>query len=125
MNTFRAAYPEYRQLYDRAHRERTHELERLARAAVAAVGGTRGSVARAARRLAIAYRESRLRARARRELATLSDRDLKDLGLHRSELPSITAEYARNAARRQIAAARRPERRRANTVSEPAVSCCA
>lgn len=124
MNHWRAAYPEYREIYDRAHRERTQHLEDLARGTAAAIRRALRAFAQAAHWLPRRLHEHRLRARAMRELSMLSDRDLKDIGLHRSELPSLSAEFARNAVRRRRSAGR-AERRRSKAAAEDAVPCCA
>jgi uncharacterized protein YjiS (DUF1127 family) len=68
------------------------------RASLAQIGRAFADLARDALRGAIAkWRAARHARAARAELAQLDDRTLSDLGLHRSELPSVAAELAREA----------------------------
>ena len=60
-----------------------------------AVEALAGRVARTVRRAAAAIRASRQRRSAIRELMSLDDRALKDIGLHRSEIRSVVDDLMR------------------------------
>ncbi len=85
----------------KAPRNRT--TRRLARRVLADVGGS-------VSRLIEGFRTARRRGAAIRELSTLSDHALKDIGLHRGEIRSVVDEMTRAAApaRRQAPVSRRP-----------------
>ncbi|HUH95335.1 MAG TPA: DUF1127 domain-containing protein [Casimicrobiaceae bacterium] len=69
-------------------------------------------IAAATRRWIVRYREHRRAAAAREALRELDDRTLHDIGLDRSEIASVTAEWIGDAERSRLQLASRPLDRR-------------
>ncbi len=94
----------------KARRKRT--TPGLARRIVADIaGGTPlGGIETGVSRLVEGFRAARRRRAAIGELSALSDRSLKDIGLHRSEIRSVVDEMSRGAApaQRQTPVSRQP-----------------
>jgi len=90
---------------ERAHRQRALAFERAAAWIAGRLARGAAAMGRAPVRAVRAYRRWRLERESINELRNLSDRTLKDIGLHRADIPDVVRAIiaARSAARRPTA----------------------